>query len=203
MFFCLNTNFVWSPNAINICLILSTIYIFIHVSSRVGSDPSALLLTGAYVALKTVLQWFLATVLYILWMFMCTWYRDSLINIYQCNLYILNLIYTIGEMYSAQAYLTRCGSQSINQSGRQSGSQSVFWIIFVLYHGENKLHSMRWWWCLLCSRPTHLVLTNCDNSPQVNMSPHSDTLSRFRANQSLLFLLNAACWAEKQQITIV
>ena len=28
---------------------------------------------------------------------------------------------------------------------------------------------------------------------------HSDTLSRFRANQSLLFLLNAACLAEKQQ----
>ena len=34
------------------------------------------------------------------------------------------------------------------------------------------------------------------------MSPHSDTLSRFRANQSLLFLLNAACLAEKQQIQI-
>jgi hypothetical protein len=30
------------------------------------------------------------------------------------------------------------------------------------------------------------------------MSPHSDTLSSFRANQSLLFLLNAACLAEKQ-----
>ena len=28
----------------------------------------------------------------------------------------------------------------------------------------------------------------------------SDTLSWFRANQSLLFLLNAACLAEKQQI---
>ena len=28
---------------------------------------------------------------------------------------------------------------------------------------------------------------------------HSDTLSQFRANQSLLFLLNAACLAEKQQ----
>ena len=32
------------------------------------------------------------------------------------------------------------------------------------------------------------------------MSPHSDILSWFRANQSLLFLLNAACLAEKQQI---
>jgi hypothetical protein len=32
------------------------------------------------------------------------------------------------------------------------------------------------------------------------MLPHPDT---FWANQSLLFLLNAACWAEKQQIFIV
>ena len=32
------------------------------------------------------------------------------------------------------------------------------------------------------------------------MSLHSDTLFWFRANQSLLFLLNAACLAEKQQI---
>jgi hypothetical protein len=34
------------------------------------------------------------------------------------------------------------------------------------------------------------------------MSPHSDTLSSFRANQSLLFLLNAACLAEKQNSNI-
>ena len=32
-----------------------------------------------------------------------------------------------------------------------------------------------------------------------HMSPHSDTLSWFRANQSLLFLRNVACLAEKQQ----
>ena len=31
------------------------------------------------------------------------------------------------------------------------------------------------------------------------MSPHVDALSRFRANQSLFFLLNTACSAEKQQ----
>ena len=34
------------------------------------------------------------------------------------------------------------------------------------------------------------------------MSPHSDTLSWFQANQSLLFLLNAVCLVEKQQIPI-
>jgi hypothetical protein len=37
----------------------------------------------------------------------------------------------------------------------------------------------------------------------VDMSPHSDTLFRFRANQSLLCLLNAACLVEKQQIPIL
>jgi hypothetical protein len=35
------------------------------------------------------------------------------------------------------------------------------------------------------------------------MSLHSDTLSWFGANQSLLFLLNAAFLAEKQQIPIL
>ena len=34
------------------------------------------------------------------------------------------------------------------------------------------------------------------------MSPHLDTLSWFRADQSLLFLLNAVCLAEKQHISI-
>ena len=34
------------------------------------------------------------------------------------------------------------------------------------------------------------------------MSLHSDTLFWFRANQSLLFLFNAACLADKQQMTI-
>jgi hypothetical protein len=33
------------------------------------------------------------------------------------------------------------------------------------------------------------------------MSPHLDTLSRFQANQSLLFLFNAAYLAEKQRNT--
>ena len=40
------------------------------------------------------------------------------------------------------------------------------------------------------------------NSPREDMSLHSDTLSWFRANESLLFLLNAAWLAGKQQIPI-
>jgi len=46
--------------------------------------------------------------------------------------------------------------------------------------------------------PAHL-----NNSPQIDMSLQSDTLSWFRTNQSLFFLLNAVCLAEKQQIPIL
>jgi hypothetical protein len=78
------------------------------------------------------------------------------------------------------------------------------WAIFQPYHGENKLHLMRR--CLLCTRPTHLVkifivLAHWNNSLWVDMSFHSDKLPWFRANQSSLFLLNAACLAEMQQIS--
>ena len=71
------------------------------------------------------------------------------------------------------------------------------------YHGENKLILMRWWWGPLCTRPTPLVgffivLAHWNNSPRVDMSPHLDTLSWFQTNKSLLFILNAACLAEKK-----
>ena len=29
--------------------------------------------------------------------------------------------------------------------------------IFQLYYGKNKLYSMKWWWCPLCSRPTNTL----------------------------------------------
>ena len=48
-----------------------------------------------------------------------------------------------------------------------------------------------------------IVLAHWSNSPPIDMSPHSDTLSWFWANQSLLFLLNATCLAGKQQIPIL
>jgi len=43
-----------------------------------------------------------------------------------------------------------------------------------------------------------IVIGHWNNSQQVDMSLHSETLSLSRANQSLLFLLNVACLAEKQ-----
>ena len=60
---------------------------------------------------------------------------------------------------------------------------------------------MRWWWGPLCSRATLwswilIVLGHWNNSLPVDMSPHSDTLFWFRANQTLLFPLNAACSGE-------
>ena len=54
------------------------------------------------------------------------------------------------------------------------------------------------WWDLLFTRSTRW-----NNSPRVDLSLHSDTLFWFRANKSLLFLLNAVCLAEKQQIPIL
>ena len=63
---------------------------------------------------------------------------------------------------------------------------------FLQYHGENKLIFN-----------VFLVLAHWNNSPRVDMLPHSDTLFRFRANKSLLFLLNTACLAEKQQMPML
>ena len=42
-----------------------------------------------------------------------------------------------------------------------------------------------------------IVLAHWNNSTRVDMSLHSDTVSWFRANRSLLFFLNAACLAER------
>jgi len=83
--------------------------------------------------------------------------------------------------------------------------------MFQLYHGENKLLSMIWWWCPHCTRPNKtnnlrwnvIVLGNWIKSHLVDMLLHSDTFFWFRAKQSLLLLLSAACLAEKQQIPIV
>jgi hypothetical protein len=57
-------------------------------------------------------------------------------------------------------------------------------------------------------RPTRLVefytvLAYWNNSLQVDMSLHSDTLSKIRTMKSWLLLLNTVCLAEKQQIPIL
>ena len=66
---------------------------------------------------------------------------------------------------------------------------------FQLYLGGNmyKLHSIRWWWC-----PTRLVgyvLAHWKNSPRVDMSLESDTLTKFRWGpcQSVFILTPGYC----------
>ena len=44
-----------------------------------------------------------------------------------------------------------------------------------------------------------IVWAHWNNSPSVDMSLHLNTLSWFRPNQSLLFLLNTSCLAEKNK----
>ena len=46
------------------------------------------------------------------------------------------------------------------------------------------------------------MLAHWNNSPRIDMSPHLDTLSWFRVNKYLLFLLNGACLAEKPWSTV-
>ena len=66
---------------------------------------------------------------------------------------------------------------------------------------------MRWWSGPLCTNTfscwIFIVLAHWYNSPRIYMSPHSDTLSRVQANQSLPFLHDAACLAEKPHISLV
>jgi len=79
---------------------------------------------------------------------------------------------------------------------------------FQLYHGENKLiineRMMRS--ALYKTIPLSLIfimLAHWNNRRRINMPPHSDTLSLFRANQSLDFLFIYACLAKKQHIPIL
>jgi hypothetical protein len=78
------------------------------------------------------------------------------------------------------------------------------WLLFninsamlQLYNGENKLLFNE-----MMMRSALCYTNTATNSPRIDMSPHWDALSWFRANQYLLFLLNVACLAEKQQIPI-
>jgi hypothetical protein len=75
--------------------------------------------------------------------------------------------------------------------------------IFQLYHGEKLIfneimtrsalyytNTLSWFFLIL--------LVHWNNSSRIDMSPHWYTLFWFRANQTLLFLFNAACFSKKQ-----
>ena len=69
---------------------------------------------------------------------------------------------------------------------------NFFLCVHFIYHGENNLHSIRWY--PLCTRPTclvgFLVLAH------INSHSTQETLSRFPTNLS-------TCWTDKQQIPIL
>jgi hypothetical protein len=77
----------------------------------------------------------------------------------------------------------------------------VKWVIIQLYRGENKLHLMRWQRSLLYTRPKRLVgiVIVLADSPRVDMSLLSDTLSWFRAIQSLLLFRHDSCGRVKSK----
>ena len=63
---------------------------------------------------------------------------------------------------------------------------------FQLYHSENKLmfNEMMMKYALYYTNTLSwifILLAHWNNSPRIDMSSHTDTLSWFRANQSLLF----------------
>ena len=67
------------------------------------------------------------------------------------------------------------------------------WVLFQLYCDENKLHF----------NEMMLKSTLCQtNSPRRDISLHSNIVSSFRADQSVLLLLNTSFLSEKQQIPV-
>ena len=111
------------------------------------------------------------------------------------------------EKFPVQLFLILCNLLfTLVQSHCEwvSNAKSAIFKLHV-HHGENKLifNEMMmisaWYYTNILSW-IFIVLAHWNNSPRIDMSLHSDTLSWFRSNQSLLFLLNAACLAERKQI---
>ena len=79
--------------------------------------------------------------------------------------------------------------------------------IFQLFHGENKFFQLNDDDVLfVLDQHAELAFYSASSLKQQSgerKSLYSDTLFWFRANQSLPFLLNAACLVEKQQIPIL
>jgi hypothetical protein len=80
------------------------------------------------------------------------------------------------------------------------------WAVLQLYHGENKLHPMKWWRCSLCSRPTRWIFIALDywnNIPRVNVSLPRTHHSASEPTMFLFLLHNVFCTVEKNQIPIL
>jgi hypothetical protein len=105
--------------------------------------------------------------------------------------------------YSLQRTFHRCFLLSFTSFGWGVSEEKIkMWIV----NGRQTTNERRrqqttgakWW-----QKLTLPLARWANNSHWVDMWLHSDTLFWFQANQSLLFLLNAAFLAEKQQIPIL
>jgi hypothetical protein len=91
-----------------------------------------------------------------------------------------------------------------NQLSRQTGSRNLtgpkklptIWYTYMTLVTKYQISAINSYW-EKCGQK--YLGRQWNNSQRVDMSRHSDTLFRYRANQSLLLLLNARCLAEKQQ----
>jgi hypothetical protein len=126
---------------------------------------------------------------------------DNCVLATSCELWIINgtnIIIIIMKIFVLLGTKLEGGSEWVSVYANTS--------IFQLYHGENKLIFNEMMRSALNSTTTlswiFIVVAHWNNNHWIDMLPHSDTLSWFRANQSLLFLLNTAWLAKKQQISI-
>jgi hypothetical protein len=109
-----------------------------------------------------------------------TYFRYSIYILIKMNLYQWWLIVVQSQM------------NNLTTSWREQVTfNEMMMMISVVYNNLNWIFIVPW------------VLAHWNNSPLVDMSFLSNTLSWFRAKQSLLLLLKAACLAEKQQTLIL
>ena len=120
------------------------------------------------------------------------------------------------KCFNHRHYKQKTHLQKISQKLNENQNAVKLFTWFVVYRQLSNFSAISWWeqvnfqWVdekisfVLDQQWTRLdffiVLAYWKDSLLMDMSPHSDTLSRFQSNQSLLFLLNAGCLAEKQQI---
>jgi hypothetical protein len=126
---------------------------------------------------------------------------------FQMGMFIVTIVTSI--MQWSRQLLHDCSSEVLRDEPVQCESQRLLFNkqFFSYIMARTYCNLMRWCWCPFCTRSAcwvwiFMVLAQRNNNLWIDMSPHSDTLSRFQANQSLFFLLNVASSVEKQQIPI-
>jgi hypothetical protein len=132
---------------------------------------------------------------------------------YMCHIYIYMLTTTKSPFFSwinvhnaiLLLSLQRKKKESHWNWEWQCWSEPLFnakWPILQLYHMARTSYRYIQWdndVCFVLSQQTFIVLVHWNNSPWLNTSLHSDTVSWFHANLSLFLLLNAVCLTGEKQ----